>query len=145
MPGMTYNHSPISLREGHVFLDGLEIFDCVKCEVKATPDTWTGRLLGERTPSTRWLGVSISGTMTRRRTTGWTKTALRRYIDEGITPELTIQGIMDDPNSDYYAENGADTVTVVGCVPTGDLNLLMLDSEGEILEDELNFNAKNIL
>lgn len=145
MPGMTYNHSPISLREGHVFLDGMEIFDGVKFEIKATPETWTGRFLGERTPSTRWIGVSLSGTLTRRRTTGWTKDALRQYIDQGITPEMTIQGIADDPNSDYYSEYGAETVTAVGCVPTGDLNLLMLDSEGQILEDEINFNVKDVL
>ena len=33
---MEYNHAPISLREGHVFLDGVEIADSIKCEIKMT-------------------------------------------------------------------------------------------------------------
>ena len=48
---MEYNHAPISLREGHVYLDGVEIADSIKCEIKFTPDVWTGRQLGELTPA----------------------------------------------------------------------------------------------
>ena len=34
---LKYHKNPISLREGKVFLDGYEIFDAVKCEIKFTP------------------------------------------------------------------------------------------------------------
>ena len=47
-------------------------------------------------------------------------------------------------NSDYYAANGTETVTCVGCVLTGDLNLINLDSEGQVVEDAISFNAKDI-
>ena len=40
---MQYNHAPISLREGHVFLDGVEIADSITCTINFTPDVWTGR------------------------------------------------------------------------------------------------------
>ena len=107
---MEYNHAPISLREGHVYLDGVEIADSIKCEIKFTPDVWTGRQLGELTPSSRWLGYAITG-----------------------------------KNSDYYKMYGTNTVTCVGCVLTGDLPLTMLDSGGEVVEDAISFNAKDIL
>jgi len=142
---MEYNKNPISLREGKVFIDGVECMDSVKCEIKVTPDVWTGKQLGESTPSSRWLGYAITGTITRRRSTPWLKEAIKKYMDSKSTPEFTIQGIMDDANSDYYAENGADTVTCVGCVLTGDIPLTALDSEGNVVDDAVSFNAKDIV
>ena len=35
---MQYNHAPISLREGHVFLDGVEIADSITCTINFTPE-----------------------------------------------------------------------------------------------------------
>lgn len=142
---MEYNKSPISLREGKVFIDGIECLDSVTCVINFTPDVWTGRQLGERTPSSRWLGASITGTMTRRRSTPWLKEAIKKYQTTKATPEFTIQGIMNDENSDYYAENGSETVTCVGCVLTGDLNLINLDSNGEVVDDSIAFNVKDIV
>ena len=58
---------------------------------------------------------------------------------------MTIQGIMNDENSDYYKDNGNDTVTCVGCVLTGDIPLTALDSAGEVVDDAISFNAKDIV
>lgn len=142
---MQYNKSPISLREGKVFIDGVEIMDSIKCEIKFTPDVWSGKQLGEQSNSSRWLGYNITGTITRRRSTPWVKDVIKKYISKKATPEFTIQGIMNDKNSDYYEANGTDTVTCVGCVLTGDLPLTMLDSGGEVVDDVISFNAKDIV
>ena len=142
---MEYNKSPISLREGKVFIDGIEVMDSVKCEIKFTPEGWSGKQLGERTNSNRWLGYAITGAITRRRSTPWLKETIAKYRKSGATPELKIQGIMNDKNSDYYADFGSDTVTAVGCVLTGDLNLTNLDSGGEIVDDVVAFSAKDIV
>lgn len=140
-----YNKSPISLREGKVFIDGIEVMDQVKCEMSFTPDVWSGRQLGEKTKSSRWLGYEIKGSITRRRTTPWLRNIIKQYISTGRTPEFTIQGIMDDQNSDYYEAHGSDTMTAVGCVLTGDLALTQLDSDGEVVEDNISFSAKDIV
>lgn len=142
---MKYNKSPVSLREGKVFIDGVEVMDSVKCDIKFTPDVWSGKQLGERTNSSRWLGYSITGSITRRRSTPWIKEVIKRYTATGQTPELTIQGIMDDGTSDYFAEFGSDTTTAVGCVLTGDLPLTALDSAGEVVDDNISFSAKDIV
>lgn len=91
-----YNKKPIVLTEGKAFIDGEEIFDCVKCEIKFTPETYTGKVLGERSPSTRWKGFTITGTITRRRSTPFLKEIVQRYQKDGVEPEFTIQGVMDD-------------------------------------------------
>ena len=52
---------------------------------------------------------------------------------------------MDDENSDYYVENGSNVITCVGCVLTGDLNLINLDSGGDVVDDVIAFNAKDIV
>uniref|UniRef100_A0AAU8AYB1 Tail tube protein n=1 Tax=Dulem virus 37 TaxID=3145755 RepID=A0AAU8AYB1_9CAUD len=145
MAKMEYNKNPISLREGKIFIDGVECADSIKCEIKFTPDVWTGRQLGEITQSSRWLGATITGTITRRRSTPWLRDAIKKYMNDKGTPEFTIQGIMDDENSDYYADNGSETVTCVGCVLTGDLNLINLDSGGEVVDDAISFNARDIV
>lgn len=142
---MEYNKSPISLREGKVFIDGVEVMDSVKCDIKFTPDVWKGKQLGERSDSSRWLGYNITGSITRRRSTKWLDEIIKKYIKNGATPEMTIQGIMNDANSDYYAENGSYVTTCVGCVLTGDLPLTALDSGGEVVDDAISFNAKNIV
>lgn len=142
---MEYNKNPISLREGKVFIDGVEVADSVKAEIKFTPDVWTGKQLGERTDSSRWLGYKITVSITRRRTNNWLRVKLKEYKATGATPEMTVQGIMNDENSDYYASYGADTVTAVGCVMTGDLPLTALDSGGQVVDDVIAFNAKDVL
>ena len=142
---MEYNRNPINIREGKVFIDGIEVLDSVKCEIKFTPDVWTGKQLGDRAPSSRWLGYSITGNITRRRSTNWLKQKINEYKQNGGTPELKIQGVMDDENSDYYAKYGSDVVTCVGVVLTGDLPLTSLDSNGEVVDDNISFNARDIV
>ena len=142
---MEYNHAPISLREGHVFLDGVEIAYSITCTINFTPEVWSGRQLNELTPSSRWIGYAVTGTIGRRRSTRWLEEKISEYMSSHETPEMTIQGIMDDPNSDYYKTYGASTVTCVGCVLTGDLPLTMLDSGGEVVEDSIGFNAKDVI
>jgi hypothetical protein len=141
---MEYNKSPISLREGKAFIDGVEVLDCIAMNIKVTPDVWTGRQLKDKTPSSRWIGASITGDMTRRRSTPWLKEKINEYLKSGKTPEITVQGIMNDENSDYYADNGSDVVTALGCVLTGDLPLTALDSAGQVVEDKLAFNIKDL-
>lgn len=141
---MEYNKNPISLREGKVFIDGVECVDSVNCNIKFTPDVWSGKQLGERTNSSRWLGYNITGTITRRRSNNWLEQKIKEYRKSGATPELTIQGIMNDENSDYFKAHGSNTVTCVGCVLTGDLPLTALDSGGEVVDDAISFNAKDL-
>ena len=145
MSVLEHNTQPISLREGKVFLDGVMIMDHVTCTVNMTPDVWEGRQLGERTKSRKWLGYSITGSITRRRSTNWIRRLITDYIRTGRTPEFTIQGLMNDTNSDFFVRHGRDLVTCVGCVLTGDLPLTRLDSGGDIVDDVINFGAKNIV
>ena len=119
MSVMQYNKNPISMREG--------------------------KQLGEKTPSSRWLGATITGSITRRRSTPWLKETIKKYLNDKGTPEFKIQGVMDDENSDYYVENGSNVITCVGCVLTGDLNLINLDSGGDVVDDVIAFNAKDIV
>lgn len=142
---MKYNHSPIMLTEGIIYMDGVRCFDAVQCEIKFTPDVWEGRLLGEVTPSSRWKGVKITGTITRRRSTPWLEDIVKKYMKDKVTPEFTIQGVMNDKNSDYYQDYGDKITTVVGCVITGDVNLIKIDTNGDVFEDVVSFNAKDVL
>lgn len=139
------NKKPMLLTEGEVFINGVKVMDCVKCEIKFTPDVWEGKVLGERSPSSRWKGYKITGTITKRRTTPFYQEIVEKYQKDGITPEMTIQGTMNDKGSDYYEKYGSCMVTAVGCVPTGDIPLISLDATGDVIEDPISFNAKNVI
>ena len=145
MSVLEHNTQPISLREGKVFIDGGLALDSVNFTITVTPDTWSGKQLGEQTDSHRWLGYSIKGSITRRRSTNWLKNVITRFIRTGRTPEFTIQGLMNDRNSDFFLRHGSDLVTCLGCILTGDLPLTRLDSRGDVVDDVINFNAKKIV
>lgn len=141
-----YNANPVALSKGQIFVDGVQIADGVKFELKFTPKVWSGKVLGERSSSSRWLGYEITGTITRRVMTPWYKEIVQKYQKDGITPECTIQGVMDDKGSDFYQQFGSDVVTAVGCVFTGDIMLMALDTSSDgVREDAISFNAKDVI
>ncbi len=142
---MKYNKAPILVTEGRAFLNGIEVMDMVNCKIVVTVNAWEGKQVGEKTKSTRWKDYDIKVTMTRRRSTPFLKKLLKNFTDFGGTPEFTIQGTQLDKNSDYYKEYGTDTITVVGCVPVGDITVLEIDADGDTLDDVITFNAKAIV
>lgn len=139
------NTNRISLREGSVFLDGNQVMEAVKLEANFTPEVVESRILKERGVSRRWIGYDITGTITEYRTTPWLLDAIKKYSRDGITPVFTITGIQNDKNSEYYQKNGSIKVTLKDVVLTGDLSLLNLDAEGELLQDEIEFGAKSMV
>lgn len=140
------NKSPVSLREGNVFLDGDLVADACKLSMVFTPKVWEGKTLGERGTNRRWLGYDITGTLEQWKTTPMYKKKILEYINTGKTPEFKIQGISDDKNSDYYINNGGnDVVTLIGCVLTGDIPLLELDTDGEVMKESVKFGAYNMV
>ena len=141
---MQHNISPISLREAKVFLDGYEVMDGVSVNINVDLETWSGKQLGQRSNSTRWLAVNVSGDITRYATTSWTEGLIKGYLETGKTPEFTITGIVEDTGSDFYANYGKDVITVVGCVFTGTLPLLKGDVGGDVRTDTLSFNGAKI-
>ena len=53
---------------------------------------------------------------------------------------------MDDKGSDFYQKYGSDVVTAVGCVFTGDIMLMALDTSSDgVREDAISFNAKDVI
>ena len=139
------NKRYVTVKNGYCFWKGKRILDAVKFKVTITPGTSTGRVLGETTPDTRWNGtMEIKTEITRRRTTPWAKELIKEYMRTKKTPELTLSGVLDDADSDYQEAYGKDSVTVVGCVPIGDITLLELDVDGEYLDDAITCNCKDI-
>lgn len=142
---MEFNTRPISLRQGKIFIDGVEAADSVSATGTFTPDTWSGKQLGDYSNSTRWLGYNLTVTLTRHRSNPYIKEVIKKYQNTHKTPEITIQGIMDDPDSDFFDKHGNDVCTYVGCVPTGAMPLTALDSNGDVVTDSLTFNARDFI
>lgn len=142
--GDRINSSPLSLREGKVFMDGVLIADSCKCKVVFKPKLWSGHQLSEQGTNRRWIGYDIEVTIEQWKTTRMYRKKIDEYIKTGKTPEMTIQGIQEDKNSDFYDENGVEEVTCVGCVPTGDINLIEMDTDGEVVKESITFGAKRI-
>ncbi len=138
------NKRPLSAREGKVYIDGMLVADACKYQLIFTPKVWEGRTLGEQGTNRRWIAYDITGTIEQWKTTPMYKKKVLEYIKTGKTPEFTIQGISEDKNSDYYEINKGDTVTAVGCVMTGDISLMELDTDGDVVKESIKFGAKNI-
>lgn len=142
--GSRVNKSPLSAREGVVYLDGALVADSCKFQLVFTPDVWEGKCLGDKGINRRWLGYTITGTIEQWKTNNIYKKKIQEYLESGATPEFTIQGISEDKNSDYYEINQGDKVTAIGCVMTGDIPLMDLDTEGDVVKESIKFGAKNL-
>lgn len=135
----------MSTREGKLYLDGEEVMDMITTQVNITPEVAESRACGQRGKSRKWVGHDITGSFSQYRTNAWMKEAIKQYIKDGITPVFTYVGMQDDPDS-YYSENyGSTIVTLEGLVITGDINLINLDAEGELVIDEIEFGAEDII
>lgn len=138
------NRSPLSAREGRVYLDGVLIADTCKFKVVFKPDVWSGKQLSEPGTNRRWIGYDIEVTIEEWKTTRRYRNMIDAYLKTGRTPELTIQGVQTDKNSDFYAANKSEKVTCIGCVPTGDMNLIDMDTEGDVVKESITFGAKRV-
>lgn len=43
---MSENIKPVSLTEGHIYIDGVEVMDAVKCTIRFVPKVWSGTMVG---------------------------------------------------------------------------------------------------
>lgn len=138
------NRSPLSAREGKVYLDGVLIADTCKFQVVFKPDVWSGKQLSEPGPTVAGLVTILRSPLRNGKTTRRYRNMIDSYLKDGKTPELTIQGVQTDKNSDFYATNKSETVTCVGCVPTDDINLIDMDTDGDVVKESIKFGAKRL-
>ena len=120
------------------------IADTCKFQVVFKPDVWSGKQLSEPGTNRRWIGYDIEVTIEEWKTTRRYRNMIDSYLKDGKTPELTIQGVQTDKNSDFYAANKSETVTCVGCVPTDDINLIDMDTDGDVVKESIKFGAKRL-
>lgn len=139
------NTSPLSAREGKVYVNGTLVADSCVFKVVFKPDVWEGKQLGRKGTNRRWIGYDIEVTIEQWKTNCFYREQINEYIKSGKTPELTIQGIQEDPNSDFYDLNGAEEVTCVGCVPKDDINLIDCDTEGDVVKESITLGAYDIV
>jgi len=136
---------PMSLKEGHVYLDGEEIIDSLTCTINFSPEVAEHRRLNQQSKSRRWLGFDITGTMSQYKSTPFFKNAIKGYLNTNVTPVFAITGVQDDPASDYGESYGKDLVTLTGVVITSEIPLIQLDSDGELVTEEIDFGASDIV
>lgn len=145
MPKKRVNTSPLSAREGTVYIDGTLVADTCTFKVVFKPDVWEGKQLGRKGTNRRWTGYDIEVTIEQWKTNRFYRKKIDEYLKTGATPELKIQGIQNDPNSDFYDKNGAEKITCVGCVPTGDISLIDCDTEGDVVKESITLGAYDIV
>ena len=142
---MSENIKPVSLAEGHVYIDGVEVIDLAKCTMRFVPKVWAGKTVGNKGTNRRWLGYDTTGTLDEYKTTPRWQTMIKKYIQKGKTPEMTIQSTRVDTDSDYYDLSGSESVTLTGVVITSEIPLLDIDTDGEVVKDSISFGAKNFV
>lgn len=138
------NKRPLSMRDGTISIDGVEVGNASAYSVNFAPDVWSGRTLKEKGTNRRWLGFDITGSLKTWKMNNRYKTIAQQYKETGVTPEFTITGTVDDTNSDYYDLVGdRDKLTLIGVVFTGNLPLIQLDVAGDAAEENVEFGAKD--
>jgi len=142
---MSENIKPVSSVEGKAFIDGEEVMDSVKMTIRFVPKVSTYRIVGKKGTHRRWVGYDITGTLEEYKTTPRYEQIVKKYIENGMTPEFTFQGIRTDKDSDYYGINGSESVTVTGAVITSEIPLMDIDTDGELVKESISFGARNVV
>lgn len=138
------NSSPLSAREGKVYLDGTLVADACKFTVTFKPDVWSGKQLGKKGTNRRWIGYDIEVVVEQWKTNNLYLQKIKEYIKSGTTPEFTIHGHQIDKNSEFYEANGNLEITCTGCVPTGDIDLISCDTDGDVVKESITFGAYDV-
>lgn len=134
--------SPMLKTEGKLFIDGEEFAQAKKVLIKVTLNNSKSKPLGVKTEKTRTVGYTISVEVGLFKTNKFAVSIVKNYLDKGLTPEFTIQALNNDKGSDFFKKYGNDVVTVTGCVPTGDLTMIDLDSSStDYVEETINFSG----
>ena len=144
MPDTADLRNHIDCSQGKAFLDGEECMDAVSFSIVFSPVTSSTKTLGHTGEDTRWKGHTIKVTLSEYRSTDWIKQAIRNYLENKVIPSFTFQGVCTDEQSDYYKDYGGQTVTVTGCVPTGDITVLSHDVNSDFVQDSITFNCKDL-
>lgn len=142
---MSENIKPLSLSEGKAYIDGIEVMDLAKVSIKFVPKVWAGKMVGKKGTNRRWIGYDIKGSLDEYKTSPRWIAMVKKYLQDGKTPELTIQAVRTDPDSDYFDTNGSESVTVTGVVIDSEIALLDIDTDGEVVKDSISFGAKNVV
>lgn len=134
----------MSAREGRGFVDGKIVTSLIKLNAVFTPEVTKKRVMGQRGMTSKVIGYDITGTITQFKNTPWIRDSIKTYLDTGVFPQIDIQAVMDDSDSDYVKNFGADKIQLIGVQFDGDLTLVDLDSEGEEVQEEVTFGASEI-
>lgn len=138
--------NPMLKSEGKLYIDGEQVIDARKVLIKVSINNTESKRLGDRTTSSRTVGYDISVEISQYKSNKFAIDIIKKYLDTGLTPKFKVQAMNNDKGSDFFRKYGNDTITVTGCVPTGDLNLIDLDaSTTDYVEETITFKGSAIV
>lgn len=138
------NVKRMSAKEGRAFRGSEEVLSMISLEAVVALETTSKRVIGQRGMTHKVIGYDVTGTITQFKSTAWIRDSIKTYVNTGVFPTFDMQAVMDDPDSDYFENNGSDRVQFIGVQLTGDLPVVSLDSDGEEIEEEVTFSAAEI-
>ncbi len=139
------SHKHMSLREGKVYIDGIEVLNQVSCKINFIPEIALSKVLGDKGVSRRWVGRDITGELIEYKSTPWLIDMVKNYEQNGKTPKFQLIAAHTDSESDFCSGNNTTLVTCIDCVLTGEIPLISLDSGGELVKDKVSFGAYEIV
>lgn len=138
--------NPMLKSEGKLYIDGEQFLNARKVLIKVSINNTESKRLGDRTTSSRTTGYDISVEISQYKSNKFAVDIVKKYLDVGLTPKFKVQAMNNDKGSDFFSKYGNDTITVTGCVPTGDLNLVDLDaSTTDYVEETITFKGSAIV
>lgn len=134
----------MSAREGRGFVNGKKVTSLLKLNAVFTPEITDKRTVGQKGTSSKVVGYAITGTITQFKATRWLRDAIKQYLTTGIFPQMDIQAVSDDSDSDFHNSFGEERIQLIGVQLTGDLPIIDIDAEGEEIQEEISFSASEI-
>lgn len=129
----------IQANQGKVFviLDGQRKHWMNVKQIKVSENIKNGEIkrLGAMRTQHRPVSSSVEGSMTVYWVDSTVQDMVLKFAEQGVTTFFDVQGVHEDPSSN----SGKNTYLFTDCVWDGEIPLFESDSDGEFLEQELNF------
>lgn len=130
---------PISSHNAGLFKNGVHMTECTGFEINSTIETKESRVIGQQATKPRVRAVKHGGKIKFYKRNRWLYEYVLAAQNNQYVEPFDLQGVVDDPGSDFGREVGTEIVTVKNCTLTGALPVMSSDTSCDDVEYSVDF------
>lgn len=135
---------PITSHQAALFKNGVHMTNVTGFKITSTIETKESRVIGQQATKPRVRAVKHAGEISFYKRDRWIYEYVMAVQKNQYMEPFDLQGVVDDPGSDFGRTVGTEIVTVKNCTLTGDLPVMSSDTNCDDVEYTVNFIGEKL-